>query len=310
MGGLQLGFGRGSVACGHGRSSQIRSTDSPGEELVDRLRHDRQGVGDRQSAQDVAALATGEPDPDPAGRVADGSTVPVAVGPDAQECAPAAGALVTASVEQSRRSVSRSRRRWPASRRIAGRTNSSNVTNVDDRVAGQPERGRRRRRRSAPKANGLPGWTATRHRSTLPIASKAVFTTSYGPTDTPPATMTASASADPRREPGQDVVEVVAGDAEVDRRRRRPLATSARRPARSRPGSRPARAARRGRDLVAGRQDRDPRPPVDGHRRRPAPAASATAAGVIAVPGLEDRRAGAEVLARAGGRSRPVATAS
>ena len=95
------------------------------------------------------------------------------------------------------RSVSRNSRRWPASRRIAGRTNSSNVTKPLTGLPGSPNRTPPSVAR--PNANGLPGWTATRHRSTLPMASKAILTTSYGPTDTPPATITASASSRPCR---------------------------------------------------------------------------------------------------------------
>ena len=47
--------------------------------------------------------------------------------------------------------------------------------------------------RAEPNANGFPGWTATRQRSIRPSSSNAIFTTSYGPTDTPPLTTTTSA---------------------------------------------------------------------------------------------------------------------
>ena len=86
---------------------------------------------------------------------------------------------------------------------MAGRTNSSKVTADETGLPGRPNSrtGAPPPGRSAiPNANGLPGWTATRHRSIRPIVSMAVLTTSYGPTETPPDTMSASApSSRPRR---------------------------------------------------------------------------------------------------------------
>ena len=87
---------------------------------------------------------------------------------------------------------------------MAGRTNNSNVTADDTGLPGRPNTrtwpAAARALGAVPNANGLPGWTATRQRSTRPIVSIAVLTTSYGPTDTPPDTISASAPASsPRR---------------------------------------------------------------------------------------------------------------
>ena len=157
---------------------------------------------------------------------------------------------------------------------MAGRTNSSNVTAEETGLPGRPNSrtGAPPPGRSAtPNANGLPGWTATRQRSIRPIASMAVLTTSYGPTDTPPDTISASAPVGQAApEPAEDVVEVVDGDPEVDRLGARggdvgtePGAVGVRDPGRA------ERLARRP-DLVARGKDRDPRPAMDQRRpRRP-----------------------------------------
>src|SRR5450759_4969706 len=87
----------------------------------------------------------------------------------------------------------------PARRRSAGRTNTSKVTKTDTGLPGSPKRstggpGRCSPRGAVPNANGLPGWIAARQRSTVPTCANAPRTTSYGPTETPPLTMTRSAS--------------------------------------------------------------------------------------------------------------------
>ena len=73
------------------------------------------------------------------------------------------------------------------------------MTNVETGLPGSPNSstGGSFERFASPKANGLPGCTATRQRSTVPSAPNASRTTSYGPTDTPPLTMIASAVATP-----------------------------------------------------------------------------------------------------------------
>ena len=99
--------------------------------------------------------------------------VDVALGADPQE-RPSAGGLASRLREHRRDRPAAAVADAPARRRIAGRTNSSNVTKLRHRVARQAEQQHRRPtagpRGARPNANGLPGWTATRHRSTGPTA--------------------------------------------------------------------------------------------------------------------------------------------
>ncbi len=71
---------------------------------------------------------------------------------------------------------------------------------------------------AVPKANGLPGWTATRHRSIRPSCSKAVRTTSYGPDrDAARDDDRVRLLGEARLQVGQHVVEAVLGDAQSQR---------------------------------------------------------------------------------------------
>ena len=215
-----------------------------------------------------------------------------------------------ASSSRTARSTGRSRSRRPSSARIAGRTNSSNVTKLDTGLPGRPNRSVRppSGRVAVPNAKGLPGWTATRHRPISPIASNASFTTSYGPTDTPPATTIASApwsSADRSRD--DDVVELVGGDPERDRLGAGRLDEGAEAravrvgdsggPEVLARGSAP-RCPSRGRRRAAGgarRRTRHPRRP----RAPPRPGSSPS-------PGARISSPAAEVAAAAGGCARPA----
>ena len=235
------------------------------------------GTTARASAA-ASALSTwlpwpaGEPEADPAAVVAHGSAVAVALGHDAQE-GPPAGRLRHRLEQHAGIARSRSRRRCPARRRIAGRTNSSNVTNAADRVARQPEEqdGGRRRAGATPNANGLPGWTATRHRSTRPTASKAALD------DVVRADRHAAGDDDARRPRSSPA----RSRASTSSRSSRAIPRSSDRRAgggdeRPEPGSvgvgdagRSERLAR-GSKLVAGGQDRDARA-AGGRPRRPHP---------------------------------------
>ena len=101
----------------------------------------------------------------------------------------------------------------------AGRTARTSRSSTRGCPAGR--RGASDRRRDASRCRtrrACPGWTATRHSPISPIASNASFTTSYGPTDTPPATTIASAPwSSAERSRDDDVVELVRGDPERDR---------------------------------------------------------------------------------------------
>ena len=188
----------------------------------------------------------------------------------------------------------------PTRRRRAGRTNSSNVTKLETGLPGRPNRSVRppSGRSTTPNANGLPGWTATRHSSIRPISANAARTWSYGPTETPPETMTASTSPGGRSAGGPGRPRV-GPPRSRGRTPRRPPPRRGRepRPVRVRDPGRAERATG-GPDLVAGRQDPDPRPAVDGELPLPEPAARAIAAGPSTVP--------AGRIATASGRSSPA----
>ena len=209
------------------------------------------------------------------------------------------------------------RRRWPASRRIAGRTNSSKVTTDD---------------------TGLPGSPKSRTGAPPPAAARSRTRTACRAGPRPARGRSARSSSIAVL---HDVVRADRDAARHDdaRRRRRRARSGGARSTSSRssgaiPRSHGLRAGRRRRgprrpgplasgmpagpsgtpgaaDLVAGGQDRDPRPAMDRdpvhagarERGRPRPA-------VIAVPGLEQGGPGREVAAGARGSTRPTGTGS
>ena len=253
---------------------------------LERLRDHRERIGDGERREHVAPLPAREPHADPALLVAHRRPIGVPHGDDAL-VAPAALALLTGS-SRTARSAGRWSRAWPARRRRTGRTNSSKVTKLDTGLPGRPNSstGSAVPSTSArPNANGLPGWTATRHRFMCPTASNAVRTTSYGPTETPPDDHDDVRLGEPATEALLDVLEPVDRDPEVQGLSAG-VATSACRPGPLASGM-PAGAevgARRA-DLVPGREDGDDRPAADESCATPAPAASATTAGVTRSPG-------------------------
>ena len=296
------------------RGRATRGDLGAGGQRIVGLGDDRQGIGGGEGRDDVTPLPAREVDADPAPAVADRRAGLVALRLDAQERAPAL-ALADGLAEDARDRPAGAGRGGRRGARIAGRTKSSNVTADETGLPGRPNSrtGAPPPGRSAiPKANGLPGWTATRQRSIRPIVSMAVLTTSYGPTETPPDTMSASAPASSAAsKAGQDVVEVVGRDAEVDRlaagRGRRARAGRARWRRGCRPGRGPAPGARtsspvartaiRGTavdDDVGDAGAGDERDGRRGHRRA----------------GPEERRAGLEVAALVAGPSRRPSTGS
>ena len=133
---------------------------------------------------------------------------------------------------------------WRAGR--AGRAKSWKVTIADTGFPGSPKTSASSR---VPNQVGLPGRSETpQKRSSTPSSRRAPFTWSWGPTDTPPETITTSAAssarADRRRACPRRVSGTVSPAHELRPRRARP-ARRAR--SRSRSRSAPARAARRAR---------------------------------------------------------------
>ena len=152
----------------------------------------------------------------------------------------------------------------PAAReRRAGEEHERDVGG--DRVAGQAEH-ERRRRRWTPNHVGLPGRSATRQNtSSTPLVASAGLTWSCGPTDTPPLRRRGR----PRRAPARWRVGGLASsaDAAAPRLARRPArpARAASAPLESWTWPGPERGARAD-ELVAGRQDRDARARRAAHR--------------------------------------------
>ena len=195
---------------------------------------------------------------------------------------------------------------------MAGRTNSSKVTKVETGLPGSPNRRVAGRSpvpsspgaRPVPNANGLPGWTATRHRSTVPKASNAARTTSYGPTDTPPDTISASA---PSISPAQ-IRDLTSSSRSLamPRTRGSPPASST---SATRPGPLASGMPAGPRSLPGDRTSSPvARIPTIGRRwtlswSSPTPAARLRAAGVSDGAGAEDRRTRREIAARAPDRA-------
>src|SRR5207302_274505 len=91
--------------------------------------------------------------------------------------------------------VRRNGSRWPSSRRIAGRTNSSNVTIVLTGLPGNPIHGVRS---SRPKPSGAPGRMRMRHNfMSQPSSASTSRTKSCSPTLTPAVVTSRSASRAP-----------------------------------------------------------------------------------------------------------------
>ena len=210
--------------------------------------------------------------------------------------------LLVTSSPRTARSTGRRTSRRPARRRIAGRTNSSNVTTPDTGLPGRPTMstgGPPPGRSAVPNANGLPGWTATRQRSIVPMVSIAAFDDVERP-DRHAARdddrVRAVGQAPPQAR--QDVVEHVGRDAQVDDVGAGRGAPGPAGPGRSRRGCRPGRAARR----APGPRRRSPGPrrAAAGGRRSPstpAPASRAIAAAPIASPGSRSVAPSTEVAA-------------
>ena len=280
---------------------------------LDRLRHDRERVRRGEGRQHVAPL----PRRPVASRtrtrpcvVARRRAVRVALRGDAQERPPAGRS------SDARRGARPGRpagagRGGPASARIAGPDEQLERDEARDRVARAARTAARGRRPVASPCRTRTACRAGRRRATgrsAPTASNASLTTSYGPTETPPATTIASA---PRRAPRGaarlDVLELV---------RRRSRGRSPRRPAARRapagpgpfasgmpagPSASPAgrtsspvaRTATRGRRRTADRATPGARGERDRRRRQRG-------------AGGENRRSLDEVAAAAADRIRPA----
>ena len=154
-------------------SSHHSSTSAPGVQPIERLRDDRQRVGGGEGREDVAPL----PAWPPASRTRTRPASSRAGEPSASRSAitrtkPRRPGLFDTASSRTARSTGRSSRSAAAGRGAGSpaartaRTSRSSTPGCPAARTAAP--GRRRAARPSPNANGLPGWTATRHRSIVP----------------------------------------------------------------------------------------------------------------------------------------------
>ena len=255
---------------------------------VGALGDDEQGVRIRHRAQLRGLLA--------AGRAAPGCRRPRCQTLTRRN-ARRAGVLRRSARSATARTRSRPSPPSPSMARMNGRTNSSNITSA---LTGLPGRPMTVVPPSSPTASGLPGWTAMRQKSSAPWRSRTARTWSWRPTLHAARRDEQVRHAAAASRSARSIAAGVVADARQERAaRRRPRCTAAASATPLASWIWPGPSGSPGADqLVAGRQDRDDRPPPHLDRRRcratPAPRSSAAVSGA----GQADLVAGPRVVGR------------